>query len=259
MLICVKPIDVERVLREVAGLIGPHKASHRSPPACRPSRWSRSSTRTCRSSASCRTSASRSAPARSASRPAASRTPRPRQRVLDWLRLLGYGRARRGAAVRRRHRALRLGPGVHRPRGRGLRGRRDRLGPDARKARELILTTMTGTAALLDETDLACSDPAADGHVAGRHVGGGPRADGAARAFAARSSTACWRPCGAPASSDRRRPLSRSDLASFVQALSLVYIDHDLRVHRARAPAHPVQLAHRPGPRVPRPDGVSRS
>ena len=37
VLLCVKPIDVERVIRELAGRIGPRQErSRRSPPACRP-------------------------------------------------------------------------------------------------------------------------------------------------------------------------------------------------------------------------------
>ena len=124
------------------------------------------------------------------------------------------------------------------------------------KARELILTTMTGTAALLSETDLACS-------TLRRMVmsPGGTSAAGLAQMERAGVRGAIidgvLAAIGAPASSDRRRPLSRSELRELRAGPVAGLHDHDLRVHRARAPAHPVQLAHRPRPRVPRPDGVA--
>ena len=158
VLIAVKPIDVERVLREASELIDPAPPSSRSRRASPRPRSRTCSSRACRCSAACRTSASRSARARSASRAGRSRARRPRlacsagsgqigtvvtleERLFDAATALaGSGPAFLGLVIEAFEDA-------------GIT-----TGLSAATARELILSTMVGTANVLEETGVSCSD-----------------------------------------------------------------------------------------------------
>ena len=69
-----------------------------------------------------------------------------------------HRRHARGAAVRRRHGARGLRPGVLRPHVEAFEDAGITSGLSASTARALILSTMVGTADVLDETGISCSD-----------------------------------------------------------------------------------------------------
>ena len=207
VLLCVKPIDVERVIRELAGRIGPDKALASVAAGVE--------TVTLESILDEDVPVFRLMPNVGVQVGAGTICFAPgrfthtvaEERVLDWLRLLG---SVVDLPERQFDAATALsgsGPAFIALVVEAFEDAGIVSGLTHAKARELILTTMTGTAALLTRDATWRARPC--GAWSCRRAA--PRRRASRRwsgpACAAPSSTACWRPCGAPASSDRRRPV----------------------------------------------------
>ena len=258
VVVAVKPIDVERVLREVSGLITPERAVLSVAAGV--------ATTTLETIVDedvpvfrCHAERRR---ARVRGHAVLRRGPLRRQdaeaRRARVARAARHRRAARGAAVRRRDGARRLGSGVPRPRSsRRSRTRASSRACRAAKARELILSTMVGTAGLLDDVRHVVLRPASHGHLTRGHGGGRPRADGAGRACGAASSTACSRRCGGPPSSDEQLHgrHARHFVRSFVQIYVLLILVW-IVLGYFRLPYNHLALAV---PRIPRRDDRSRT
>ena len=157
VLLCVKPIDVERVIREVAGHIGPDKSLASVAAGVQ--------TVTLESILDENVPVFRLMPNVGVQVGAGTICFAPgrfthteaEERVLDWLRLLGWVV---DLPERQFDAATALsgsGPAFIALVVEAFEDAGIVSGLTHAKARELILTTMTGTAALLSETDLACS------------------------------------------------------------------------------------------------------